>query len=312
MKQNPANQIELAPENTGSWMGVGLLLLSALGFSINMLFANMAYKDGIDVHTTNAMRHLAAVVLLFLFQKIRGKKLGLLPRERYISLALGISVFAMGLGYLGATQYIPISLAVLLFYTFPVFVAVIARFTENESITAIRLIAIIIAFIGLGLAMEVHSLTNLNWQGVAFGFLSSLGCTTFVIVNSRSMRTADPQAVNFHCLAGGTVLFVVLLLITGGPAKFVTQAGWIKLCVSSLTLGVGYVTFFAGLEIIGPFNTSMLMNVEPVLTVILAAILLGERLSSVQLLGAGLVIAGIILITGGFKKEIAEQNQGKP
>jgi drug/metabolite transporter (DMT)-like permease len=202
MKQNPVNQIELAPANAGSWIGVGLLLLSAFGFTIAMLFANMAYRDGIDVHTTNAARYTATIVLLFLFQKIRGKKLRLPPRERYTSLALGISVFMMGFGYLGATQYIPISLAALLFYTFPVFVAVIARFTENESITAIRLIAIILAFIGLGLALEVHSLTNLNWQGVALGFLSSLGCTTFVsslgcttfvIVSSLSMRSADPD-----------------------------------------------------------------------------------------------------------------------
>ena len=304
MKQNPANQIELAPENAGSWIGVGLLLLSALGFTIAMLFANMAYKDGIDVHTTNAARYLATIVLLFLFQKIRGKKLGLPPRERYTSLALGISVFMMGLGYLGATQYIPISLAVLLFYTFPVFVAVIARFTENESITAIRLIAIIIAFIGLGLAMEVHSLANLNWQGVAFGFLSSLGCTTFVIVSSRSMRTADPQAVNFHCLAAGTVFFAAFLFFTGGPTGILSYSALSKLCVSSLALAVGYVTLFTGLEIIGPVKTSMLMNAEPILTITLAAILLGERLVSIQLIGAALVILGIILITGGSKKKI--------
>lgn len=302
--QNPANQIELAPENAGSWIGVGLLLLSALGFTIAMLFANMAYKDGIDVHTTNAARYLATVVFLFLFQKIRGKKLGLPPRERYTSLALGISVFMMGLGYLGATQYIPISLAVLLFYTFPVFVAVIARFTENESITAIRLIAIIIAFIGLGLAMEVHSLTNLNWQGVAFGFLSSLGCTTFVIVNSRSMRTADPQAVNFHCLAAGTVFFAAFLFFTGGPTGMLSYSALSKLCVSSLALAVGYVTLFTGLEIIGPVKTSMLMNAEPILTITLAASLLGERLVSIQLIGAALVILGIILITGGSKEKL--------
>ena len=115
MKQNLANPTELESENTGLWIGVGLLLVSALGFSIAMLFANMAYKDGIDVNTTNAARYLATMVLLFLFQKMRGKKLGLPPRERYTSLALGISVFMMGLGYLGATQYIPISLAVFRF-----------------------------------------------------------------------------------------------------------------------------------------------------------------------------------------------------
>jgi drug/metabolite transporter (DMT)-like permease len=132
--------------------------------------------------------------------------------------------------------------------------------------------------------------------------MGAIGCASLVSISSLTMRTADPQAVNFHCLAAGTVLFVVFLLITGGPAKFVTQSGWLKLCVSSLTLGVGYVTFFAGLEIIGPFKTSMLMNLEPVLTVILAAILLGERLSSIQLFGAGLVIVGLILVTRSFKK----------
>jgi drug/metabolite transporter (DMT)-like permease len=304
MKLNPANQSKLVSEKAGSWVGVGLLLMSALGFSIAMLFANMAYKDGIDVHTTNAVRYLATIVLLFLFQRIRGKKLGLPPRERYTSLALGISVFMMGFGYLGATQYIPISLAVLLFYTFPVFVAVTARFTENEPITAIRLIAIIIAFVGLGLAMEIHSFTDLNWHGVAFGFLSSLGCAIFVIVSSLSMRSADPQAVNFHCLAAGTVFFAAFLFFTGGPTGVLTFSALSKLCVSSLAIAVGYVTLFTGLDIIGPVKTSMLLNVEPILTIILAAILLGERLSSIQLIGAAFVILAIILITGGSKKKI--------
>jgi len=302
MKQNPANQIELAPANDRSRIGVGLLLLSALGFTIALLFANMAYRDGIDVHTTNAARYTATIVLLFLFQKIRGKKLGLPPRERYTSLALGISVFMMGFGYLGATQYIPVSLACLLFYTFPVFVAVIARFTENELITALRLIAIILALIGLGLALEVHSLTNLNWQGVALGFLSSLGCTTFVIVSSLSMRSADPQAVNFHCLAAGTVFFAAFLFFTSGPTGIISYSALSKLCVSSLALAVAYITLFAGLEIIGPVKTSMLMNIEPILTITLAAILLGERLASIQLIGAAFVVLGVILITGDSKK----------
>ncbi len=302
MKQNPVNQIELAPADARSWIGFGLLLLSALGFTIAMLFANMAYRDGIDVHTTNAARYTATIVLLFLFQKIRGKKLRLSPRERYTSLALGISVFMMGFGYLGATQYIPISLAVLLFYTFPVFVALIARFTEKESITAIRLVAIIFAFIGIGLALEVHSLTNLNWQGVALGFLSSLGCTTFVIVSSLSMRSADPQAVNFHCLAAGAVFFAAFLFFTGGPAGMISYSALLMLCVSSLALATGYITLFTGLEIIGPVKTSMLMNVEPILTITLASILLGEQLAFIQLIGAAFVILGIILITGGSKK----------
>jgi drug/metabolite transporter (DMT)-like permease len=116
------------------------------------------------------------------------------------------------------------------------------------------------------------------------------------------MRSADPQAVNFHCLAAGTVFFAVFLFFTGGPTTIISYSALSKLCVSSLALAVAYITLFAGLEIIGPVKTSMLMNIEPILTITLAAILLGERLASIQLIGAAFVVLGVILITGDSKK----------
>ncbi len=298
MNRNPKNQFELTSLNTQSWIGIGLLLLSSVGFTISLLMANMAFRGGIDVHTINAVRYFVMIIFLFLFQKIRAKQLKLPPQERYTSLALGISVFTMGAGYLGATQYIPVSLAVLIFYSSPFFIAIISRFTENEPITIIRLIAIIIAFIGLIFALEIQSFATLNWRGVTFAFMAALGCVAYVTISSFTIRAADPQAVNFHCLAAGTALFVVFLLFTGGPTGSINPSGWLKLSVSSLALTIAYVTLLAGLEIVGPVQTSMLLNAEPILTIILAALLLGERLSSIQLFGAGFVIVGIILITG--------------
>ena len=87
------------------------------------------------------------------------------------------------------------------------------------------------------------------------------------------------------------------MFISGGPAEHIATSGWIKLGAASLALTIGYVTLLVGLEIIGPVKTSLLMNAEPILTIFLATVLLGERLSSTQLIGAGLVIAGIILIS---------------
>jgi drug/metabolite transporter (DMT)-like permease len=170
MKTESNHQAGIQRTRKRTWMGIGLLNLSALGYAVAMLSANMAVKNGIDIHTTNAMRYTVALVFLFLFQRIRRHNAKLPPRERVISLSLGFTVFIMAAGYLGATQYIPISLAVLIFYTFPLFVVVISRFTENEPMTQMRLIAIIIAFVGLGFALEIGSIARLNWQGVAYGF----------------------------------------------------------------------------------------------------------------------------------------------
>jgi drug/metabolite transporter (DMT)-like permease len=302
VKRSPKNHIESAIGGTRSWIASGLILVSALGFTMSLLMANMAYKDGIDVNTTNAVRYLLTIFLLYFFHKIRGKQLKLPPRERFTGLTLGISVFMVGIGYLSATKYIPVSLAVLIFYTAPFFIAIISKFTENEPITLTRMMAIILAFIGLALALEIQSVATLNWRGLAFAFTAALGYTSLVIISRISMRTADSQAVSFHCLVSGTLLFVAFGLFADAPVGIIFQSAWLKLSISSLGLAVGYVTLFAGLEILGPVKTTMLMNTEPILTIIGAALLLGEWLSSTQLLGAGLVIVGIILVTRGFPK----------
>jgi len=96
MEQSPIDQINPASDYTRKWFGIGLPLLSVSGFTFSILAANRALKDGIDIHTINAMRYSMTTVLLFLFQKIRGKQLKLPKRERYTGIALGISVFIAG------------------------------------------------------------------------------------------------------------------------------------------------------------------------------------------------------------------------
>jgi drug/metabolite transporter (DMT)-like permease len=290
-------QAIIEPDRTQTFKGIGLLFLSGLGFTLSLLIANKAFQDGINLNTSNAIRYFVATVLLIIYQKTRTKKMRLLPRERNISLVLGIPVFMMGVGYLGATQYIPVSLAVLIFYTCPFYVAIISKFTENEPITITRLTAIILAFIGLSLALKVQSTADLQILGIMFALMAAIGFASFITVSSLMLRTADRQAVLLHSLAAGTLLFVLFFVLTSGAEIIVTRAAWLKVSGSGIMVTFAYITFFAGMEIIGPVKASMIMNIEPVLTIVLAAISLGERLSNIQLFGAVLVIGGIVLIT---------------
>ena len=285
------------PDRTQTFKGIGILLLAGLGFTISMLFANMAFNDGVDLNTSNAMRYGVATVLLIIYQKTRTKKIRLLPRERYISLALGIPVFMMGVGYLGATQYIPISLAVLIFYTCPFFVAIISRFTENEPITITRLTAIILAFIGLSLALKVQTTGSFQILGIMYAMVAAIGFASFVTVSSLMLKTADRQAVLLQSLAAGTILFLLFFVLTNGVEIIGTRAGWLKVSGSGIVVAFAYIAFFAGMKIIGPVKATIIMNIEPVLTICLAAILLGERLSNIQVFGAVMVIGGVVLIT---------------
>ena len=297
MNKKFKTQVITEPDRTQTFRGIGILLLSGFWFTMSMLIANMAFKDGVDLNTSNAIRHCAATLILIIYQKASSRKTGLLPRERYISLALGISIFMMGVGYLGATQYIPISLAVLIFYTCPFFVAIISKFTENEPITPTRLTAIILAFIGLSLALKVQTTGGLQLIGIMYAMVAAIGFASFVTVSSLMLKTADRQAVLLHSLAAGTLLFVLFFVLTNGVEIIGTRAGWLKVSGSGIVVAFAYIAFFAGMKILGPVKASMIMNIEPVLTIGLAAILLGERLSNIQVFGAALVIGGIILIT---------------
>ena len=284
-------------ENKSALFGVTLMLVSGFGFTCSILFASQATRGGIDISTSNFLRYFVAAVLLWAWHAASSTPVRINPHERYAALGLGFAVFLMGAGYLGATQYIPISLAVLIFYTGPFFIIIISRFTENEPITIPRLTAFCTAFIGLILALKVGATGSLPIVGILFAFAAAIGMASFVTASGLAIRTASPQAVNLHSLVGGTLLFGLFLIVMGGPSGSITRNGLLLLIASGFSLAVGFITFFAGLKRIGPVRASILMNAEPVFTIITASILLGERLSPGQLAGAGLVVVGIVLIT---------------
>ena len=284
-------------DNVSVLFGVALMLVSGFGFTCSILIASQATRGGIDISTSNVLRYLVAAMLLWAWHAASGITVRIKPRERYAALGLGFAVFLMGAGYLGATQYIPISLAVLIFYTGPFFIIIISRFTEKEPVTIPRLTAICTAFFGLVLALKVGNPNSLPTIGILLAFAAAIGMALFVTVSGLAIRTASPQAVNLHSLAGGTFLFGLFLIVMGRPSGSITCNGLLLLIASGFSLAVGFITFFGGLKRIGPVRASLLMNAEPIFTIIIASILLGERLLPSQLAGAGLVVIGIVLIT---------------
>jgi drug/metabolite transporter (DMT)-like permease len=283
-------------ENIKSVLGIGMVLISGLSFSASVLFASMALKSGIDLNTSNAVRYVIAAVALICYQKISKRPIKIPPMERFTALALGITVFMMGIGYLGATRYIPVSLAVLIFYTGPFLVFIISRFTEKEPFTLIRLTAFSIALLGLFFAMDIQTSDTFHIRGISFAFLAAIGMALFITVSNLAIRNADSQAVNVHALSTGALLFFCFLFLSSDPVNPLTHTGMPYLAGSGISLGMAYLTFYSGLKIIGPVRASMLLNIEPIFTIALSIAILGERLSITQFLGAGMVIIGIFMI----------------
>jgi drug/metabolite transporter (DMT)-like permease len=102
-------------------------------------------------------------------------------------------------------------------------------------------------------------------------------------------------------IVSAAVVFAVVALIRG-PHWPQTTAGWLAVVAIALVSTVAAITlYFAGLERIGPTRASTLSTVEPLVTVTLAAIVLGETIAPVQLAGGALILAAVIVLAKSGK-----------
>ena len=105
-----------------------------------------------------------------------------------------------------------------------------------------------------------------------------------------------PLALSTVVVASAAVVFIAAAAIQG-PALPHSVIGWAAVTGIALVSTVAAITlFFAGLARIGPTRASTLSTIEPVFTVILAALLLGERIEPIQLGGGALILGAVLLL----------------
>jgi len=279
--------------------GIFLLFFSAASFSLSLVLANKAIQAGTTPLTISLARYSISALLMVPFLIITGRtfKLPKDPGYVFFICILGFLVLGLTLTYVGSVQYIPVSLAVLIFYTNPFLVALVARALDGTPLTPLRLGAMAMAFLGLGLALEIWDAINLDWRGLALAAGASLTLTGIYIISGRAMRKVDSQTLSFHAFVVATVFAALATLLTGGPVWPTVDEGWLWLFLTAIFYAMGQSFVFAGIAEAGPVSSSLIMNMEPVFTIIFALLLLGERLHPVQSVGAALVIAAVFVVS---------------
>jgi drug/metabolite transporter (DMT)-like permease len=107
----------------------------------------------------------------------------------------------------------------------------------------------------------------------------------------------DPFALALLVLTGATASFAVAGVATGSLDFALPAEAWLWLVLLALVSTVVAVSaFFAGLRRVGPSEAAILSTFEPVVTVVLAFFVLGERLTPLQLAGGALVLVAVVLL----------------
>jgi drug/metabolite transporter (DMT)-like permease len=282
--------------NTSSpWAGLALAAAVALSFAANTAAARLSFDHGMTPLTMNAARLAVACLLLFVVLRATGVATALPRRTRLIAWALGPLMCLYQLALLSALETIPLGLAVLIFYTFPIMTSAWTWASGRERPTARGVVAVLVAFGGLALALDVTG-SNLHPTGVLLAFLSALGLTVMLQVNHRLVGSGDSRPVTLAMAASATATAALVVLSSGVFALPGTTAGWTAVGVSTLLYSFAIIFMFVAMTMIGPVRMALTMNLEPVASMLLGLFLLGQPLTPVQIFGGALVILAVLLV----------------
>ena len=282
--------------------GIAFVAVSAVAFGAMAILARFAFASGVDTTTLLALRFgIASVVMLSL---LRARNITL-PHGS--TLAVLIALGAVGYGrqaicYFTALRLAPAGLAALLLYLHPALVAVLASVFLHERLTAAKLAALVTALLGTTLTVvpaiggEAIIGAPQVLTGLAFAVASAVFYAIYIVVAASIGRRAEALPMSAVVITSAALLFLVVTLIRG-PQWPQTAGGWLAVVGIALLSTVMAITlYFAGLERIGPVRASTLSTIEPLCTVILAAIVLDESVAPVQLAGGALILVAAVLI----------------
>lgn len=296
-------------------LGYLLVLVGVVSFSINAGVSRLVLTYGIDAWTLAQLRAIGAAVLLLVVIASTGRWGRLpMPRARWPLLLLyGL----VGLGllqsfYFEAIARIPIGLAILIEYLAPLWVALWARFVQKQPVTPILWPALLITFVGLTIVAGAQ-FGDLDRIGLLYAFGASVCFAVYFLVGERLVAEHDPFVVSFWgftIAATGWIVAATLLPQLRAPwavdystpvslpvalGAAVVPIGLLLVWVISLGTVVPFSAGTAAMRWVPATVVSVIAMLEPVGSAAVGWWWFGERLTLVQIMGALLVLAGIIM-----------------
>ena len=283
------------PSRRHQLIGAALVVLSTAAIAIVPSFARLAYDGGSDTLTVIAGRSIVTAGICFLVTALLGRPLRIPHRSLAISLGLGLLYAVHLYGLLGAITYLPVNMAILIYFLHPLMIGVAAMCVGRETTSPLRFGALVAAVVGLALAVG-FSLGGLSLLGVALASLAAVMAAVIITGSALAMRDSDSLAATSYMMLSAALCLSALSLAEGDVKLPATGEGWLGFGGVALSHTIGTLTFFGAIPLLGAVRAAMITNLEPVLGILFAMLILGERLSPVQATGIALVIASIFMM----------------
>lgn len=282
------------------------LLLLACMFGANHVAAWVAFNHGLDVATAVTVRSLGTAAVVALLVLLQGVPRQLSPRHRWVLLGVGALLAAQSLCLYSAVARLPVVLALLAFNSFPLWTAFWARVLHGQRPARAVLWAMPFILLGLTLALDAFGAASGlgaagQWGRIGVGVAFAVAAAAFfglaLVITQHHAAAVDGRLRTALTMAVVGVLGLLVVAGQGGPHFPADPAGWWGLALLTLLYGTAFTVMFTLLPKLGVVGSSPILNVEPVASLVMAWVVLGQAIAPVQVLGS-LVVVGAVMALG--------------
>ncbi|MDQ5864343.1 MAG: DMT family transporter [Chloroflexota bacterium] len=293
--------------------GTLMLVLSAVAFGFMPVFAKLAYAEGINLNTLLGIRFaLAAGSLWAIWAATRAgtwtNKAGRAwPKVVLPLVALGaLGYVGQSFSYFTALSEISASATGLLLYIYPILVTVLAFLFYREPLTLRKLFSLALASVGALLVLGIFSalmgaggpgLGTLRPSGVAWALAAAGVYSLYIIAGTRFTRDVSPLFASAVIISSAALVYLAWGALAGSLRLDFGLMGWVwTLAIALVSTSLAITTFFVGLAETGPSRAAIISTLEPAITVMTAALVLGESITAEQLLGGAFILVSVLAL----------------
>lgn len=226
------------------------------------------------------------------------------PRGRDVIVLLLLGIIGNGvyqLLFVNGIARTRVADAALLVATAPAFIGIISHFGKVDRIHRKGMMGIALSIIGVSVIVFGSTQApagSSSFLGIALIMCAVLCWSVFTVMLQPYTLRVNPVQLNAITMFGGVIplLLVTPAALTAVDFSTIPALGWMTLLYSSvISMGVAYLFWFRGVRLIGPTRTAVYANLQPVIAIIFASVVLNEMPTLWQGVGAATIIGGIVL-----------------
>lgn len=289
--------------------GVFLVGLGATSYGMLATFVKMAYDEGFttaEVTTSQFILGILGILLINTFQKIKNKEKvkKATPKNIFNLMLAGTSLGMTSLFYYLAVKYIPVSIGIVLLMQTVWMGVILEMILEKKLPSKQKVISVFIVLTGTVLATNIiNNDINLDWRGIGWGILAAASFTTTMFTANRvAAKISSAQRSLYMLLGGAIIVFSFAFVTQTAPFNFAIFIKW-GIVLSLFGTIIPPMLMNAGFPLTGIGLGSIVSALELPVSVMMAFVLLNEKVVFLQWIGIVLIILAIIIMNINFRSK---------